>query len=106
MENEIIGLLKDWDLLITRISYMEIKLYNLKDELFNKEQDIIDNTDFKELYGKNNSDVRRKHLKEELKELYDEVFTLELKVNECKRRLSFMKENIRVKRELLVISYE
>ena len=76
-ESEVMELLRDWDLLITRISYMEIKLYNLKDELFNKEQDIIDNTDFKELYGKNNSDVRRKHLKGELKDLYDEVFTLE-----------------------------
>lgn len=95
MENEIKDRLREWDRLITKLTYMEIEFYRKKQELFDKEQDIIDNVDFKELYGKNNADVRKRHLRAELGDDYDYVKMLELKLDENKRRLSFMREDIR-----------
>ena len=91
--------LQKWDTLITKVSYMELRLYQLKLEVFNQEQDIIENTDFKELYGKNNADVRKKHLREVLGEKYDYVKSMETKLDEDKRRLTFYAEKTRWLRE-------
>lgn len=98
---EIEELLRKWDTLITKISYMELRLYQLKNEVFKQEQEIINNFDFKAEYGKNNSDVRKAHLRSELGEKYDYMKSMEVKLDECKRRASFIGESVRVKRELL-----
>ena len=103
MENEITDKLNEWNKLITKLTYMEIEFYRMKQELFEKEQEIIDTVDFKGIYGKNNADVRKKHLRTELSDEYDLAKMLELKLDETKRRLSFIKEDVRFKMMMMEI---
>ena len=65
------------------------------------EQDILNNTDFKELYGRNNESVRKAHIKNELKDLVDTKHDLELRINFLKRRIEYIKELMRMQETLL-----
>ena len=87
----------EWSKLITELSEKETQLLEIKDMIFDKEQWIIENTDFKEAYGKNNSDVRKLHLSKHMKKEYDNRRSLELSIDYIKRRISFLKSLIRVK---------
>ena len=93
-------ILKEWETTINHLQIKEIEYYLLKERLFDREQEIIDNTDFKELYGKNNNDVRKKHLKKELGLLYNELKMLELCIDNDKRRITYLKELLRTKRAI------
>ena len=64
--------LLEWSELITKLSLKEIDLFEKKENYENMSEDIIEKTDFKEIYGKNNADIRKKHVKNELKKEYDE----------------------------------
>ena len=87
----------EWSKLITELSEKETQLLEIKDMIFDKEQWIIENTDFKEADGKNNSDVRKLHLSKHMKKEYDNRRSLELSIDYIKRRISFLKSLIRVK---------
>lgn len=99
-------ILKEWETIINHLQIKEIEYYNLKESLFDKEQEIIDNTDFKELYGKNNNDVRKKHLKNILGDHYYELKMLELCIDNDKRRITYLKELLRTKRTLMDVKNE
>lgn len=91
----------EWDTLITFVYDKGHELYHLKNNLLQAEQEIIDNTDFKELYGKNNADVRKAHLKNELQATYDAKFELESRIENAKRRIDFIKSIMGMQRVLL-----
>lgn len=94
-------LLDKWETLINKVSMQEIEQYNLKEEIFNKEQQIIAETDFKEIYGKNNADVRKQHLQSVMKEDYDKKKALEITIEANKRRIIFYGEKVKCLREFM-----
>ena len=105
-EVEIKGLidnLNEWETLIEELSGKEKALLEWK-ELYQVHSDkIIAETDFKSLYGKNNDKVRKEHVKKELSTWYDTIKALEFSIDWINRRISFLRELIRVKRTLLEI---
>lgn len=100
-KEKIEGILFKWETLINKVSMQEIEQYNLKEEIFNKEQQIIAETDFKEIYGKNNADVRKQHLQSVMKEDYDKKKALEITLEANKRRIIFFGEKIKCLREFM-----
>jgi len=56
------------------------------------------------LYGKNNADVRKQHVRKELSTWYDTITDLELGISWINRRISFLRELIRTKRTLMEVS--
>lgn len=99
--SQIKELLEKWETLINKVSMMELGLYKLKDEIFNEEQKIISETDFKGIYGKNNADVRKQHLQSVMKSRYDYKKSVEIKLDENKRRIVFYGEKVRCLREFM-----
>ena len=83
--------------LIEEITDKEIALYQWKECYNIKSDEIIKNTNFKELYGANNADVRKTHVKNELTDWYDTIKNLEFSIDYIVRRISFLKELIRTK---------
>ena len=96
-------LLVEWEDLIEELSEKEIELTYLKQKIFEKEQIVINETDFKAVYGKNNVDVRKTHLLSLMKTDYDNRNTLELSVDWINRRISFLRELVRTKRVLMEV---
>lgn len=99
--SQIQDLLERWETLINKVSMQEIELYNLKEEIFNEEQDIIKNTDFNALYGKNNKDVRKEHLDKTMKPKNDLKKSLEIDIDANKRRIIFYGEKVKCLREFM-----
>lgn len=97
IEDKIENNLNEWSNLVTELSLKEMSYLKLKDTIFNKEQWIIDNTDFKKVYGKNNADVRKQHLQKFLKEEYELRNSHEISIDYLKRRISFLKQLIHTK---------
>lgn len=95
--------LSEWTTLITELSLKEIDYIKIKNTIFNKEQGIKDNTDFKKVYGANNADVRKRHLQKFLKEEYDKQDSLEISINYIKRRISFLKQLIHTKTVIMEV---
>ncbi len=91
----------DWRALIKLVYDKGQELYQLKNNLLQAEQEIIDNTDFKAIYGKNNAEVRKAHLKNELQPTYDAKFELESKIEDAKRKIDFIKSIMRMQGILL-----
>lgn len=91
----------EWNDLIEDINTKSTELYILKEKIFDKEQKIINNTDFKELYGKNNADVRKTHLKQEMQADYDAKNDLEMNIDDAKRKISFIRSMMDMQRALL-----
>ena len=100
-KQEIKELLEKWETLINKVSMQEIDLYQLKEEIFNEEQDIIKNTDFKKLYGANNKDVRKEHLDKSMNEQYDLRKALEINIDANKRRIYLYAEKVKCLREFM-----
>ena len=98
--------LYEYSSLIEELSTKEIKLFKLKEEYQTESDKIIAETDFKELYGKNNAEVRKNHVKEELKGWYLEIKDLEFSIDYISRRIGYLKELIRTKRLLLGVKEE
>lgn len=99
--SQIKELLEKWETLINKVSMQEIQLYELKEEIFNEEQKIISETDFKEIYGKNNADVRKQHLQSVMKPKYDSKKALEIDIDANKRRIIFYGEKVKCLREFM-----
>ena len=92
----------DWDKLINEVNVKSMQLYILKEKIFEKEQKIINETDFKKLYGRNNDDVRKLHfIKEGMQADYDAKNDLEHDIECAKRRISFIKSMMDMQRALL-----
>ena len=97
IDDPIIDNLTEWSSLITELSGKEVELLKLKDVIFDKEQWIIENTDFKEVYGRNNVDVRKLHLRKHMKGEYENRRALEVSIDFLTRRISFLKQLIHSK---------
>ena len=100
---DVMVLLNEWEDLVDELSEKEIALYQWKECYQIKADEIISNTDFKALYGANNQKVRDNHVKEELRDWYDNIKDLEFSIDYIARRISFLKELIRTKRVLMEV---
>ena len=89
--------------LIEEITDKEIALYQWKELYEIKSEEIIKHTDFKELYGKNNAEVRKTHVRNKLTDWYDTIKELEFSINWLTHRISYMRELIKTKRVLLEV---
>ena len=90
-------LLREWEDLVMELSDKEVELYNLKEAYLIAEQKIINETDFKELYGKNNEKVRTNHVKSELADMVSEMKTLEFGINWIRSYIPLLREVVRCK---------
>ncbi|WP_407415753.1 hypothetical protein [Methanobrevibacter sp.] len=95
--------LSEWSRLITKLSKDEKDYFNKKEAYNALSEEIIKETDFKALYGKNNESIRKQHVKEELADEYGELKELEFSIDNLKRRISFLKSLIHTKTVLLEI---
>lgn len=83
--------LNKWDKAIIELSEKEIKYDKLKEKYLKDSDRIIRTTDFKEIYGKNNADVRKAHINEVLFDLNEEIKDLKYSINYLKRRIDWYK---------------
>lgn len=90
-------LINTYEGLIGELSSKEIAYWKAKENYNALSDKIIDETDFKALYGKNNADVRKTHVKNELGDLYGEIKALEWSINWLKNYIPFLRELVRVK---------
>lgn len=90
-------LLKEWHFLVHELSDKEVELYNLKEAYLIAEQKIINETDFKELYGKNNEKVRTNHVKSELSDMVSDMKGLEFGIAWIRSYIPLLKEVVRCK---------
>lgn len=92
---------REWEKSIDDLKTTHIELINLKETYAQLEQEIVENTDFKELYGANNQKVRDNHVKNELKDLVDKKHELKLKSEYLSRRIDFIKNLMAMQRTLI-----
>ena len=97
-------LLVHWEELINELTDKEIALYQWKTVYDVKANEIIEHTNFKELYGANNQKVRDNHVRNELTDWYTTIKDLEFSIDYISRRISFLRELIKVKRTILEAS--
>ena len=95
--------LTEWENLINELSEKELALIEWKQVYEIKAQTIEDETDFKAIYGRNNADIRKLHIKNELKEWSNTIIDLEISIDWITRRISFLRELIKCKRVLLEV---
>lgn len=95
--------LTEWSELITQLCLKEVDYIKIKDRIFDKQQWMEENTDFKEMYGKNNADVRKAHFKKFLKDEYAIRNHLEISIDYCKRRISFLKQLVHTKTVIMEV---
>ena len=95
---DIKDLLCEWEDLIEEASCKEVELFQLKEWYSLESEKIISETDFKALYGKNNADVRKQHVKTVLRDQYDSIKVLEFSLEWIGRRISFIRELVKWKR--------
>ncbi len=94
-------LLIEWNYNINELSNKEWKLIQIKEKYSKEEQDILTNFDFNEAYGANNDKIRKNHIKKALKPMVDEQNALGLSINYLKRRNTFLKTLVDVKKTSL-----
>ena len=92
-------LLREWEDLVFELSEKEVELLKLKEYIQSESFHLETTVDFKELYGKNNADVRKHHIKQELGDVFDEVQALELSIGWIKGYVPLLRECIKVKGE-------
>jgi hypothetical protein len=100
---DIFEILCEWELLVDELSEKEVALYEWKEIYQIKALEIENNTDFKAIYGKNNADIRKQHVKMELSEWDKTITDLQFSIDWIGRRISFLRELIKVKRTLLEV---
>lgn len=94
----------EWESILGRLEKNEPELIGLKEKFNQLSEKIIEETDFKALYGKNNESIRKNHVKRELSDIVEQINILELAISKDKRRINFIDSLIRMKIEL--IKYE
>ena len=90
-------LLITWESLVNEQSNKEVKLLQLKEYVSSQSFKLEQETDFKELYGKNNADVRKHHVKLELADVFEEIQGLEFGIGWIRQYIPLLKECIRSK---------
>lgn len=95
--------LEEYESLVKELSEKEVQYLEIKETIFDKEQWIIENTDFKQVYGKNNSNVRKLHFQKHMKKEYNNRKDLEISIDYLKRRISFVKTTINTKITILQV---
>ena len=95
--------LNEWEQLVNELSLKEEELYLLKNKIQGKEELILKETDFKELYGANNQKVRDNHVKGLLEKDFQMKHDLEMSIDYIGRRISFLRELVRCKRTLMEV---
>ena len=103
ISDDIMANITEWSGLVTELSQKEIALYKWKECYNIISEEIIQNTDFKELYGKNNEKVRKEHVKQELSKWYETIKSLEFSIDYLNRRIIYLKELIRTKRTIMEV---
>ena len=103
LDKDITENISEWSGLITELSLKEVELHQIKERIFDKEQWMTENTDFKTMYGKNNSDIRKQHFKKFLKDEYAVKLGLEISIDYLKRRISFIKQLIHTKTVIMEV---
>ena len=93
--------MREWDELIHELSDKEVALFKWKEIYEVKANEIIEHTDFKELYGANNQKVRDNHVRNELQDWYIIIKDLEFSINYIERIISLLRELVKCKRTLL-----
>ena len=96
-------LLVEWENLISELSNKEVMLYHKKTDYQRKSDEIIAETNFKELYGANNQKVRDNHVKTVLSKDYETIKALEFSIDWINRRISFLRELVKTKRVLMEV---
>lgn len=91
----------EWSNLITELSLKEVDYLKIKERIFDKEQWMTENTDFKQIYGKNNADIRKQHFKKFLKDEYATKQYLEISIDYLKRRLTYLKTLVNTKTTIM-----
>ena len=94
-------LLKEWEDLIEELSEKEIGLIYLKEYYESESHKMETTVDFKELYGKNNADIRKHHIKTELADVVEQMTLLKLSIDWINRRISLVHELVQVKRTIM-----
>ena len=90
-------LLVEYEDMVLELSQKEVELYNLKEAYLIAEQKIVNEVDFKALYGANNQKVRDNHVKNELSDMVSDMKALEFGINWIRSYIPLLKEVIRVK---------
>ena len=93
----------EWSKLLTELSEKELKLLILKTDFNEKEYDILTTFDFKKKFGKDNDKVRKGYIREQYKDLLENIEDLELSIDYLKRRISFLKQLIHTKTILMEV---
>ena len=93
----VMTLMREWEKLVRELSMKEVELYNLKEAYLIAEQKIINETDFKAIYNKNNADIRKQHVKNELSDMYEQIKSLEFSIAFIGRYIGLLKEVVRTK---------
>ena len=94
-------LLKEWEDLIEELTEKEIELIHLKKHYETESHRIETTVDFKEIYGKNNADIRKHHIKTELADVVEQMTLLKLSIDWINRRISLVRELVQVKRVIM-----
>ena len=94
-------LLCEWEDLVEDLTEKEIEYYYCKERYQGKADVIIQETDFKTLYGANNQKVRDNHVKKELAKDHLHLKNLEFSIDWLNRRIVFLRELIRTKRVVM-----
>lgn len=97
IERDIEKIAVEWEDLLHELTSNEKALYEWKTLYNAKSEEIIKNTNFQELYGKNNDKVRKEHVKNELSDWYNTIKELEFTIDYQTRRISFLKAMTYVK---------
>ena len=92
-----VRLVQEWEGLVNELSSKEVELLKLKEYIQSESFHLETTVDFKELYGKNNADVRKHHIKMELGDVFDRVQSLELGIGWIKSYIPLLREVIRCK---------
>ena len=93
----------EWSKLLTELSEKELKLLILKTDFNEREYDILTTFDFKKKFGKDNDKVRKGYIREQYKDLLENIEDLELSIDYLKRRISFLKQLIHTKTILMEV---
>lgn len=95
--------MEEWKNLVEELSNKEVLLYKKKEAYQVASDKIIAETDFKALFGRNNADVRKQYVKEQLRTEHETIKALEFSIDWINRRIVYLKELIRTKRVLMEV---
>lgn len=95
-----------WNEYINNLASMEKTLVSLKQYRDKEKMRMINEVDFKKIYGKNNDDIRKYHTTEELSDTIDKINSLELEIADIKRKISCLKRLIDMKIQLIRIGIQ